>query len=125
RGSTMTLPYPLPSSPAASAVMRANKRENTRPEARLRSALHRRGFRFRKHLPIEAGELRVRPDVVFTRQRVAVFVDGCFWHDCPIHGNAPRANAVYWRMKLARNRVRDGTVNDALRRSGWTVLRVW
>jgi DNA mismatch endonuclease, patch repair protein len=67
----------------------------------------------------------VRPDLVFTRRRVAVFVDGCFWHGCPAHGNAPRANAAYWQWKLDKNRARDIAVDEALRRDGWTVLRLW
>jgi DNA mismatch endonuclease (patch repair protein) len=118
-------PDPAPSSAGVSAVMRANKRENTKAEARVRSALHRRGYRFRKHLPIPAQELSVRPDVVFTRQRLAVFVDGCFWHGCPTHGNMPRANSTYWRWKLARNKLRDAAVDNALLQSDWKVLRIW
>jgi DNA mismatch endonuclease (patch repair protein) len=105
--------------------MRGNKREDTRPEAALRSALHRRGYRFRIHLRIDTDDVRVRPDIVFTRRRLAVFIDGCYWHSCPIHGNQPRANASYWHWKLATNKARDARVNVALRRSGWTVLRLW
>jgi DNA mismatch endonuclease (patch repair protein) len=63
--------------------MRANPRANTKPEVRMRSALHALGYRFRKGLPIEAAGIRVRPDIVFPRRRVAVFIDGCFWHSCP------------------------------------------
>jgi DNA mismatch endonuclease (patch repair protein) len=120
-----TIPYPAPSNASVSAVMRANKRENTRPEVAVRSILHRQGHRFRKHIRIDAGEVRVRPDVAFTRQKLAVFIDGCFWHGCPDHGNAPRANATYWRWKLARNKSRDIRVDTALRQAGWTVLRLW
>ena len=65
----------------------------------------------------------VRPDIVFTRARLAVFVDGCFWHCCPIHGNQPRANTDYWRPKLARNVARDRAVDEALAAAGWSVLR--
>ena len=67
----------------------------------------------------------VRPDIVFTSRRLAVFVDGCFWHGCPTHGNQPRANAAYWRPKLARNIARDGAVDEALQAAGWRVLRAW
>jgi DNA mismatch endonuclease (patch repair protein) len=62
---------------------------------------------------------------VFTRGRLAVFIDGCFWHGCPAHGNTPRANATYWIWKLARNKARDAAVNDALREAGWIVIRLW
>ena len=117
--------YPLPSSPAASATMRANRRRDTLPERRLRSALHRQGRRFRIDLPVEVSGRRVRPDIVFTRRRVAVFVDGCFWHACPVHGQLPRANESYWMPKLRRNQERDQADDVALQRGGWTVVRLW
>jgi DNA mismatch endonuclease (patch repair protein) len=117
--------YPHPSSAAASAVMRANVKENTKPEIRLRAALHRRGLRFRKHLLIRAGDVRVKPDIVFTRRRLAVFVDGCFWHGCLEHGTQPRSNSAYWSEKIARNRERDRRVTSALEDAGWIVLRRW
>jgi DNA mismatch endonuclease, patch repair protein len=87
--------YPYPSSPGARAVMRGNRRVDTRPERQVRSLLHARGYRFRKDHLIEVPGARVRPDVVFTRHRVAVFIDGCFWHRCPEHGTSPRANSHY------------------------------
>lgn len=62
---------------------------------------------------------------MFPRRRVAVFIDGCFWHSCPEHGNLPRANNHYWKPKLERNLARDQRVNEALRASGWKVIRVW
>ena len=119
------LPYPHPTDAHVSARMRRNPRRDTKPEVALRSALHRMGLRFRKDLPIRTPERLVRPDVVFTRARVAVFVDGCFWHCCSIHGNVPRANTAYWEPKLQRNVIRDRAVNAALEASGWTVLRAW
>lgn len=91
----------------------------------LRSELHRRGLRFRKDLPIRTLTRVIRPDVAFTVARLAVFVDGCFWHACPIHGNQPRANTDYWRPKLARNVARDRAVDQALTDAGWQVLRAW
>jgi DNA mismatch endonuclease (patch repair protein) len=105
--------------------MRANPRTGTRPEQRLRCALHRAGLRFRKDFPIVTPERRVRPDIVFTRARLAVFVDGCFWHRCPQHGNVPRANTRYWAPKLERNVLRDREVDRALTVCGWRVLRIW
>ncbi len=117
--------YPVPSSPAVTALMRANRKVDTSPELRLRSALHRQGLRFRKHIRIDAGGTRVTPDVTFPRKRVAVFVDGCFWHGCPEHGTHPRTNSSYWSAKLTRNRERDGRVDSALSSAGWQVVRVW
>jgi DNA mismatch endonuclease, patch repair protein len=105
--------------------MRANRRVDTAPERRLRSELHRLGLRYRKDLPLDLDGLHVRPDVVFTRQRVAVFLDGCFWHRCPQHGSHPRANSDYWGPKLDRNVERDRRVDRALRQGGWQVIRIW
>lgn len=70
-------------------------------------------------------DITVRPDFVFRRQQVAVFVDGCFWHGCPRHATRPRQNRAFWDAKLARNKARDRAVSRALRRAGWTVLRIW
>lgn len=117
--------YPHPSSPASSAVMRANRRTDTGPEIRLRSALHRLGLRFRKDYPVKTRLRVVRVDVVFPKARVAVFVDGCYWHSCPEHGVSPRANSSYWGPKLARNVERDREVDAALVDEGWRVIRVW
>jgi DNA mismatch endonuclease, patch repair protein len=105
--------------------MRANLKTNTKPELAIRSLLHRRGRRFRTHLRIEHECGHVRPDIVFTRARLAIFVDGCFWHRCPIHGNVPRKNTHYWAPKLRRNVERDLATNRALRAAGWHVLRLW
>lgn len=117
--------YPFPSSPAASAVMRSNRKTDSKPEVRLRSALHRRGLRFRKNVLIRTDTVAVRPDIVFPARKVAVFVDGCFWHRCPEHGVSPRTNVDYWRAKLDRNVERDSRVADSLGDAGWRVLRIW
>jgi DNA mismatch endonuclease (patch repair protein) len=103
--------------------MRANRRVNTAPELALRSELHRLGLRFRKDLLLKLGAGRVRPDIVFTRSKVAVFVDGCFWHLCPEHGQIPKANRAYWEPKLVRNVERDRRNDAALIEDGWRVLR--
>jgi len=87
--------------------IRRNRSSDTRLEVSVRSALHRTGLRFRKGMRLAAGTTAVRPDVVFPRACVAVFLDGCFWHGCPDHGNRPRANATYWSHTLARNAARD------------------
>lgn len=117
---------PAPTSAAAQAVMRQNRRRDSRPEVQLRSGLHRRGLRFRVDLPIRCGNGRpVRPDIVFPRAHVVVFVDGCFWHGCPIHGKPPKSNARYWDAKIALNQDRDTRQSAALNANGWTVLRIW
>lgn len=119
------LPYPQPTTSAVSKRMRRNARRDTQPEIAIRSELHRRGLRFRADFPVRLSERIVRPDVVFTRAKVAVFVDGCFWHCCPAHGNKPAANSDYWSPKLARNVARDRVVDMALAEAGWTVVRAW
>lgn len=121
----MRLHAPTPSSAAASAVMRGNRGRDTRPEIALRSALHHKGFRFRCGREIRAGDVRVRPDIVFVGKRVAIFVDGCYWHRCPQHGTDPRTNAGYWGEKLALNVARDRRVDAALDAGGWFVVRIW
>lgn len=125
-GSGQRVPYPEPQDAAATRVGQGNRRSGTKPEVRLRSALHSEGLRFRKDFPVRPGMYRlVRPDVVFTRARVAVFVDGCFWHGCPKHQHLPRSNPDYWIPKLARNVARDREVDEALSEAGWLVLHVW
>jgi DNA mismatch endonuclease (patch repair protein) len=105
--------------------MRGNRRRDTKPELKLRAALHKRGLRYRVDFSVQAGPRPVRPDVVFTRQRVAVFLDGCFWHRCPEHGIPPRANSDYWKPKLDRNVERDRAIDVALTLGGWAVIRIW
>jgi len=105
--------------------MRANRKRDTGPELRLRSRLHAQGLRFRVNLEVQVPGLKVRPDIVFTKHRVAVFVDGCFWHSCRWHGTRPRANTHYWLPKLKRVAARDRQVKQLLTRAGWAVLRVW
>ena len=104
--------------------MRNTRQRDTPAELALRSALHRRGLRFYVDRPM-LQNLRRRADVVFPRARVAVYVDGCFWHSCPIHATSPKANADWWRNKLEANRRRDHDTDIRLREAGWTVLRVW
>ena len=117
--------YPHPLNPGRSANMRANRRTDTKPEMALRRALHRQGFRYRKDYRIDLGGARVRPDIAFTARRVAVFVDGCFWHVCPEHGTKPANNTWYWGPKLARNVERDRAADAALEQAGWRVVRIW
>lgn len=86
------------------------------------------GWRRQQEVRIQKPGVRrfkVRPDFVFRKVRLALFVDGCFWHGCPKHATQPRSNAAFWRKKFAANQARDRLVNRALRRSGWHVLRIW
>lgn len=107
--------------------MAAIGRRDTSIELAVRSRLHARGFRFRVDFPIRLpGHRPIRPDIVFTKARVAVFCDGCFWHGCPDHGQRPTIqNAGYWNPKIATNRERDARHSQALRNAGWAVLRFW
>jgi DNA mismatch endonuclease (patch repair protein) len=111
-------------SPAARAAMVANRSRDTGPELALRRELHHAGLRYRVNTRPLVG-VRRTADVVFTRTKVAVFLDGCFWHGCPEHYRAPSANSGYWAAKLERNTTRDRRVNDLLREAGWEVVRVW
>lgn len=112
------------SSPAARRTMQGNRRRDTKPEIALRSALHARGWRFRVQYPVP-GRSRRSMDIAFTRRRVAVLVDGCFWHGCADHGSRPATNSAYWSEKVRRNRVRDADTDLALHEAGWTVIRIW
>lgn len=105
--------------------MRANRKTDTKPEVALRGELHRRGHRFRKNAALSVEGPRVLADVVFSRCRVAVFVDGCFWHACPEHGTQPKSNSWYWGPKLRRNVERDKETTRRLTVAGWQVVRVW
>lgn len=105
--------------------MSSIRRRDTKPEIELRSQLHRRGFRFRKDHAIRVDGRLIRPDIAFTRRRLAIFIDGCFWHSCPQHGRKPSVNQDYWSPKLDGNSNRDIEQTAALQSAGWTVLRFW
>ncbi|QGQ20746.1 DNA mismatch endonuclease Vsr [Cellulomonas sp. JZ18] len=104
--------------------MRANRRRDTAPEVAVRKAVHAAGLRFRvdaRPLP----DVNRRADMVFRPAKVAVFVDGCFWHGCVLHGTAPRTNAPYWSSKITRNKERDADTDRRLAERGWVSLRFW
>ncbi|RRR99543.1 very short patch repair endonuclease [Glycomyces terrestris] len=112
------------SSEAARAKMRANRARDTKPELRLRRAVHALGLRYRVSAhPIPS--FRRTADLVFSRVRLAVFLDGCFWHGCPEHGSRPKTNPAFWHAKIERNMERDAQTTARLREEGWTVLRIW
>lgn len=115
---------PSASSPAALARMQAASQRDTAPEVQLRRELYRRGLRYRVDARI-VPEVRRRADISFQRRKVAIFLDGCFWHGCPVHGTWPKANASFWREKIMANRARDEDTNRRLSVAGWTVLRFW
>lgn len=105
--------------------MQANRSRDTKPELEVRRALHRLGLRYRVAIAPEPS-LRRSADIVFTRARVAVFIDGCFWHGCPEHGRSNfNHNAEYWPAKIAGNVARDADTTEQLRQAGWLVLRFW
>lgn len=97
---------------------------DTTAEMKIRRLLHGMGFRYRVDFSVLERPKR-RADIAFTRVRVAVFVDGCFWHGCPVHGTWPKANAEFWREKITTNRNRDLDTNKRLKAKGWRVIRVW
>ncbi|KXX57613.1 very short patch repair endonuclease [Rhodococcus sp. LB1] len=110
--------------PGTSARMRAQRRRDTAPELALRRELHRRGVRYYvDRAPVKG--VRRRADLVFPRRKVAVYVDGCFWHSCPQHATFPKNNAQWWAEKLAGNVTRDRDTDARLTDAGWTVVRIW
>ncbi|WP_327403731.1 very short patch repair endonuclease [Streptomyces sp. NBC_01288] len=98
--------------------------KDTEAELAVRRLLHAGGLRYRVEYPVPDMPRR-RIDVAFTRAKVAVLIDGCFWHGCPQHATRPKANADWWRTKLDRNMARDRETTEHLRTAGWTVLRFW
>lgn len=117
-------PPPPASSADALARMKSQRQRDTKPEVMLRSTLHRAGYRYRVNIAPLPG-MRGRADIAFPRIKVAVFVDGCFWHSCPQHGTLPKRNTTWWRLKLASNVMRDREVDERLHREGWEVIRIW
>ncbi|WP_405629805.1 very short patch repair endonuclease [Streptomyces sp. NBC_01174] len=113
-----------PSSPGVSARMSRQARRDTKPEVAVRKLLHAAGYRFRVNARVPDMPRRTI-DIAFTRAKVAVMIDGCFWHGCPVHATQPKSNAEWWRGKLDRNMARDAETTDHLRAAGWAVLRFW
>ncbi|WP_413102510.1 very short patch repair endonuclease [Streptomyces sp. Inha503] len=114
----------LPSSPDVSARMSRQTNVDTSAERAVRQLLHASGYRYRIHYPVP-GMRRRKIDIAFTGVKLAVLIDGCFWHGCPDHATSPKANAEWWRQKLDRNIERDQETNAQLVAEGWTVLRFW
>lgn len=110
--------------PAVSARMSRQASKDTAAELAVRRLLHAAGLRYRIEYPVP-GMARRRIDVAFTRAKVAVLIDGCFWHGCPEHATHPKSNAEWWRKKLDRNMARDKETTEHLTAEGWMVLRFW
>ncbi|WP_438388728.1 very short patch repair endonuclease [Actinopolyspora saharensis] len=117
-------PTPPASSAATATVMRRTGRRDTGPELRLRKTLHRRGLRFLVDVAVPGGNRRSRVDVLLRGPRIAVFVDGCFWHSCPEHGLLPKSNREWWRRKLEGVVRRDQDTDAEITAAGWLVVRV-
>lgn len=112
---------PIPLNPTVRAQMQRMPSQNTKPETIVRSELFARGLRFR----VNVNGLPGSPDIVFTKAKIAVFIDGCYWHGCPVHKRAPVHNRDWWVEKIARNKQRDQRNDADLRSAGWWVLRYW
>lgn len=113
-----------PSSHEASLRMARVRQRGTSAELSLRKALHAKGLRYRLQVSLLTKPRRVA-DIVFSGTRVAIFVDGCFWHGCPEHASWPKSNADFWREKIETNRARDADTDQRLRSLGWRVVRIW
>jgi|GEM_PF-965604 len=113
-----------PSSPDVSRRMQRVRQKNTSAESALRRELYALGLRYRLHVAVLTNPRRVA-DIAFVGPRVAVFVDGCFWHGCPIHATWPKKNAEFWRTKIIANQRRDRDTDARLHANGWEVARIW
>ncbi|MFF9405863.1 very short patch repair endonuclease [Streptomyces anandii] len=118
------MPDAVPSSAAVSARMSRQSSRDTVPEVAVRRLLHASGLRYRVNVPVP-GMPRRTIDIVFGKYKIAIFMDGCFWHGCPEHATQPKANSEWWRKKLDRNMSRDVETTGHLTEAGWTVLRFW
>ena len=117
-------PPPMAKDAATRLRMTRTRQRDNAFELLLRSALHGLGLRFRLHQRILVGSTRTA-DIVFSRARLAIFLDGCFWHGCPVHASWPKTNANWWRNKIEANRRRDRDTDERLTADGWLVLRIW
>ncbi|WP_426501592.1 very short patch repair endonuclease [Streptomyces sp. D54] len=118
------MPQVTSSSHAVSARMTRQRSRGSAAEVAVRRLLHAAGMRYRVNVPVP-GMPRRAIDIAFTKAKIAVFMDGCFWHGCPEHATHPKANAQWWRAKLDRNKAQDVETTDHLSADGWTVLRSW
>ncbi|MGO1306053.1 MAG: very short patch repair endonuclease [Microbacterium gubbeenense] len=120
-----TRTVPAVSSEHARRTMKANRRRDTSIEVAVRTRIFAAGARYRVDFAPDATNRRRRADIVFTRARIAIYIDGCFWHGCGAHFTLPKTNVEYWSAKIARNRERDVETTERLASAGWLVLRFW
>lgn len=120
----MVIAKPTATSAVVSAQMRAQRVVDTEAELSVRRTLYSAGLRYRKHYPVP-GRPRRSIDIAFPGKRIAVFIDGCFWHGCEIHRTVPKSNREWWQAKLEENQRRDRDTTKVLGEHGWTVLRFW
>ena len=106
---------------ARSRMMSSVKHRGSKIEKEVGDILRANGIRYRSH----SGTLPGKPDFYFTKQKIVIFVDSCFWHGCRYHGSIPKSHTVFWRKKILRNRERDREINKTYRKMGWRVLRIW
>jgi len=104
--------------------MKRTRRRDTAPEMAIRSILFAHGMRYRVDATPISG-MRRRADILFLSSRIAVYVDGCFWHGCPVHATWPKQNAEFWKHKILTNRARDADTDKRLKEAGWIVIRIW
>ena len=104
--------------------MKAARQRDTKAEMLIRRVFHAKGSRYRVYFPV-LEKPRRRADIAFTRAKLGVFIDGCFWHGCPLHGTWPKHNTAFWRNKIETNQARDRDTNERLQALGWKVLRFW
>lgn len=116
--------HPGSTSTAASRRLSQLQRRDTAPELAVRRLLHAAGYRYRVAFPVP-GQRRRTIDIAFPGERLAIFIDGCFWHGCPAHGTSPRSNGEWWQQKLSANRARDRSTEALLAAIGWSFLRFW
>lgn len=117
-------PHPGPANEVIARTLSGVGHADTRPELALRRILHARGLRYRVNHPVPTRPRR-SIDIAFTRAKVAIFIDGCFWHGCPDHCRTPKSNREWWENKIATNQERDKDTTTILRTEGWQVLRFW
>lgn len=115
---------PIPASASVSTRLKRQPRRDTKPELELRRRLFSLGYRYRVNYPTPMNSRRTI-DIAFTRAKVAIFVDGCFWHGCPSHFVPPKNNSEWWAEKIARNKMRDSDTREELVAAGWVVVSVW
>lgn len=114
----------MPASAGVSARMRRQRSSDTQVELAVRRALFSSGLRYRKHYPVP-GRPRRSIDIAFPARRLAVFIDGCFWHGCVLHKSVPKSNEAWWSAKLEQNKQRDAETTSLLTEQNWRVLRFW